>query len=321
MDKKDLPLLKMVCEPYICLDPKTTKATAGQIRWFHESDPYHESSVSIWKRYADFERETLRELDADIQTDSGDGFSEAFTLYCKKPRKLYYSSSLIGYSSNDYYQDSESNRLLRRMEFLREVCRKKGLAWLSQERCETHTFVSKDVCGCDHTMRKWCSEHAPFGYEYRNAMAAEDMNDTINKELDTLYSPNAGKAITAAPEHQCCGQCAICMKVMLGSKEGTAGIPTREEDMQWIQSALSVCKLDKIQEGMVTVQMLHLMDMIKECTAEHRTLREVLEELRNGGCGRHRNQNFNGQDQRNNCECCDVVLENIDEALSKTQPI
>lgn len=46
-----------------------------------------------------------------------------------------------------------------------------------------------------------------------------------------------------------------------------------------------------------------------------------LESLRNGGCGRHRNQHFIGQDHRDNCQCCDVVRENVDKALSQIKAL
>ena len=74
----------------------------------------------------------------------------------------------------------------------------------------------------------------------------------------------------------------------------------------------------------------HLKEMMKtgleEWMTENKELKEKLKiavehlhSLRDGGCGRHRNQHFIGQNQRNNCECCNVVQENVDKALSRIQ--
>ena len=52
---------------------------------------------------------------------------------------------------------------------------------------------------------------------------------------------------------------------------------------------------------------------LKDCCV----MKHALDTLRSGGCGRHRNQSFVGQNQRNNCQCCDVVQENCDNALTK----
>ncbi len=59
-----------------------------------------------------------------------------------------------------------------------------------------------------------------------------------------------------------------------------------------------------------------LVEYVKRIEWQNTKMREALVELRNGGCGRQRNQNFNGQNYRDNCVCCDVIRENIDEALS-----
>jgi hypothetical protein len=52
----------------------------------------------------------------------------------------------------------------------------------------------------------------------------------------------------------------------------------------------------------------------------NKELTDFLQSLRNGGCGRDRNQNFDGQNQRENCKCCNVVRENIDNFLDQQNP-
>lgn len=125
---------KMIAEPYICIKGPR----AGTIEWFQSIDPrfvdsageYHHEGVR-WRVYADFEREKLNKLSYKYSsnTDFGIGFNEwhGFTWM------EYTSHELIAYTSGQYDMDSESNRLLKRAEFLSKVCDEEGVKWLSEK--------------------------------------------------------------------------------------------------------------------------------------------------------------------------------------------
>jgi len=109
----------MRAEPYIC----KTGPKAGEIQWKQDWETWSEN----WQRYVDFEREKLRELDGFLVLLEFDGrymFRSRFDM----PVTCYDSQHLIGYS--EYLADTESNRLLKRAEFLKAVCEKVGVEWL-----------------------------------------------------------------------------------------------------------------------------------------------------------------------------------------------
>lgn len=152
----------MIAEPYICTSP----SRAGEIQYFSKIDPrfvdsdgeYHHQGVS-WRVYADFEREKLRELGSvksaycnfyGISVSCQDCYFVLFRrLDCEDKRckfpwytlhgdrlgershcHHYSSACLIDYHPADYDHDSESNRLLKRAEFLKAVCEKEGVEWI-----------------------------------------------------------------------------------------------------------------------------------------------------------------------------------------------
>lgn len=127
----------MIAEPYICI--KGTKA--GTIEWFDDSDGFICDATEPWERYADFERERLKKLNADcVLVMNGYSYS-GFYVYCKAHgERCYYSNKVTGYSIDAYLADSESNRLIKRAEFLKAVCEKEGIKWLPTQK--------KGCCPC-----------------------------------------------------------------------------------------------------------------------------------------------------------------------------
>lgn len=123
----------MICEPFICYQGPQ----AGEIEWMRKicADlapiPVGDAAGNRWKPYADFEREKLKELEAECIFVAEHRLSGYITLD-------YTSYQRIGYSTKDYARDSESSRLLKRAEFLKAVCEKEGVEWLpkpQEEEC------------------------------------------------------------------------------------------------------------------------------------------------------------------------------------------
>lgn len=142
----------MIAEPYICIKGQD----AGAIEWFNTNpdQAYWEGKLGpCWQRYADFEREKLKELgNNQIHKHGGIDSSEAFTLFSRNT--LYYSSGLISYSAADYDQDSESGRLLMRAEFLKAVCEREGVEWLPLEIRKVEEKVTKHCRAAHETVNE-----------------------------------------------------------------------------------------------------------------------------------------------------------------------
>ncbi len=64
---------------------------------------------------------------------SHNGYYVFTTLDSEHPLALY-SNLVTGYTSDRYFADSETSRLLKRAEFLKAVCEKEGVGWLPTER-------------------------------------------------------------------------------------------------------------------------------------------------------------------------------------------
>lgn len=144
----------MIAEPYINL-------STGEIQW-HECiepmignglreptpAPYSFSKDGKCIPYADFEREKLREL------GSRSGITRGTAGYClsKKCDRLFdtaYMSKDMGYSTEQYEQDSESNRLLKRAEFLKDICEKEGVQFLPTVE-ESEQMKTCCIEGCEN---------------------------------------------------------------------------------------------------------------------------------------------------------------------------
>lgn len=136
----------MIAEPYICIrgNKKGDIYTLLKDEYEELWRPYQDvTTVRLsycknvdmgcdWQPYADFEREKLREL------GSRSGITRGTAGYClsKKCDRLFdtaYMSKDMGYSTEQYEQDSESSRLLKRAEFLKAVCEKEGISWLPKD--------------------------------------------------------------------------------------------------------------------------------------------------------------------------------------------
>ncbi len=124
----------MIAEPYICIDPKETDRKLGEIVWDY---PHNLGDVlgfvALYRAYADFEREKLwKEFGVQfVRIDNVRGFFLPWMVG-------FNSKDLINYDTQNYIDDSESSRLLKRAEFLKAVCEKEGVEWLPKE--ETHAF-------------------------------------------------------------------------------------------------------------------------------------------------------------------------------------
>jgi hypothetical protein len=118
----------MIAEPYICIKGPDT----ASIEWFNTNpdQAYWEGNLGpCWMRYADFEREKLRELGSDtIQVSHTESYCLNIPETERRKSIWYYSGNVIGY--REYHADSESSRLLKRAEFLKAVCEKEGVDWL-----------------------------------------------------------------------------------------------------------------------------------------------------------------------------------------------
>jgi hypothetical protein len=149
----------MVCDPYICIKGQR----AGEIEWEEVCIPslgngldkptpypiaYREGGE--WIPYADFEREKLMELGGAISLDLVAGF-----VFSREGLQVTNSIYTFGYPYRDYKSDSESSRLLKRAEFLREVCRRENVEWLPKEKCSTWCSPKCLVYPCP------CSCHKP----------------------------------------------------------------------------------------------------------------------------------------------------------------
>lgn len=122
----------MIAEPYIHL--KT-----GVFGWAECGDKQDE-----WRPYADFEREKLEVLDAEmghVGLSGSNGYFIRVTL-----KATYFSDDLIGYCGCDFKRDPESNRLLKRAEFLKAVCEKEGVEWLLTEKPITRHQNVNGIC-------------------------------------------------------------------------------------------------------------------------------------------------------------------------------
>lgn len=124
----------MIAESYICISGER----AGEIEWFSAIDhryvdsfgEYHTKGVR-WRVYADFERQKLRELGVVggfVQILSA-GLTVEISKAGSTRAKRYWADELIGYDKDSYGDDTESNRLLKRAEFLKAVCEREGLEW------------------------------------------------------------------------------------------------------------------------------------------------------------------------------------------------
>lgn len=119
---------------------------------------------------ADFELEKLRRL-GDLEMDTSTikiYFGAGYRLGL--PGKNWLSENVIGYNTVHFREDTESNRLLKRAEFLRAVCEKEGVEWLLEEnscdgcmqealsdiwQCPRHGEEGCG-CGCHHTGNPGC---------------------------------------------------------------------------------------------------------------------------------------------------------------------
>lgn len=132
----------MIAEPYICLEgPK-----AGSIEWIDNPMSKCHGRVlpdgkltllrgmTPWQPYTDFEREKLKQLGRKGKTSRlyapGDSCQDGWQ-WTTGYGDSHMSGELIGYASEDYFAGSESSRLLKRAEFLKAVCEKEGVEWLS----------------------------------------------------------------------------------------------------------------------------------------------------------------------------------------------
>ena len=146
----------MIAEPYICIKgPK-----AGEIEWFDKDnigyDPTDRVLSEEWQRYAGFEREKLRELGyRHIVVKHGGYWCEDRYTDGMSIRHSPSSQDLIHYGLVDFFSDTESNRLLKRAEFLQEVCEKGGVEWLPKNKCPCRCHKTSDK-GC-----RGCSDDCP----------------------------------------------------------------------------------------------------------------------------------------------------------------
>lgn len=142
----------MIAEPYINLQ-------TGEVYWHREGDRHQ---GIYFQQYADFEREKLKELDADLSLTEGVEVSgelhAGYSCYVS-PKGSHYSSVMIDYSYEDHRKDSESSRLLKRAEFLKAVCEREGVEWLPEKPEQPSVERKEYKLGVDCA----CPCHEPKG--------------------------------------------------------------------------------------------------------------------------------------------------------------
>jgi hypothetical protein len=141
----------MICEPYICTKgPRAGEIEWMDVRWTEEQDAGGKISGITWIPYADFEREKVRILSiGSIRTleYSVEGCRTRYAYVIDNGSGHRHESfDLIGYGWDDYMEGSESSRLLKRAEFLKAVCEKEGIEWLSCQSCTTNYYGLCDRC-------------------------------------------------------------------------------------------------------------------------------------------------------------------------------
>jgi hypothetical protein len=128
----------MIAEPYIC----TKGPTAGEIWWWNsDGQCVYEGCIDkkveeCWVPYAAFEREKLRGLESVDGIDVGAAGYRIYLLGVD--RGPVFSEDVTAYTQERFDADSESDRLLKRAEFLKAVCEKEGVEWLPQDRVVAH---------------------------------------------------------------------------------------------------------------------------------------------------------------------------------------
>lgn len=120
----------MIAEPYICI----RGPIAGQIHWVKPGTEFTDPQEE-WKPYADFERKKLRELGRKDKTSylysAGEPCNELYGWHWTNGYgDSHCSTELTGYTAENYWNDTESSRLLKRAEFLKAICEKEGVEWL-----------------------------------------------------------------------------------------------------------------------------------------------------------------------------------------------
>jgi hypothetical protein len=152
----------MIAEPYICIKG----FNAGFIEWSKDGRMVNDNGDNLtgqWIPYADFEREKLKELSrhdtrepqySEWKLFSGPHSDKGAFKICHTmsefpcARTCAGSGELIGYTGEHFKADSESNRLLKRAEFLKAVCEKEGVEWLPTEKPE-------ECCECENGKVKY----------------------------------------------------------------------------------------------------------------------------------------------------------------------
>lgn len=135
-----------IAEPWICVEGESLGAVCWSIT--PDWDGISKINGSKWQRYADFEREKLRDLQKAIRAEECfieiNGNTFLFSCFYKNGDGTHCDSEyLIDY--DDYLEDTESNRLLKRAEFLKAVCEKEGVEWLPE--CEhVYPALRKQEC-------------------------------------------------------------------------------------------------------------------------------------------------------------------------------
>ena len=207
----------MVANPYI-------NTGTGEIEWFVETNGGQHKNIlqsmngsvhskELWSEYADFEREKLKEL-GKKRTEKCWLYSSLSDTYIVGWNTIgapvYLANFLIDYSMEDYRSDSESNRLLKRVKFLKAVCEKEGVEWLpAGEKPRANTL--RELIGGKKSIDKEGKEMKAINEEnHRIYNEIEDReSEAITKGLDDLYGVNEEKEF---PSTERCPHCKKCSR-------------------------------------------------------------------------------------------------------------
>lgn len=218
----------MIAEPYICIKGPGM----GDIRWmFRNADGrlwmmvagYNQPSIvtdsGVWVRFDIFEREKLKEVcKAEIGISiTAKGYTIDYLPICVGKIIMYNSRELTGYADTDLYRDSESNRLLKRAEFLKAVCEKEGVEFLPKNcgsqciltgsgYCEEHGVIRNphsDDCKCHKPEQEEEPASRQIGYYESHGCGCHSYKCAkhCQPKEEKCCCPNCGRSMDA--DHSC----------------------------------------------------------------------------------------------------------------------
>lgn len=189
----------IITEPYIAL----SGPNAGQLSWFEvdRGEPCLRMGDmdNDWAPYADFEREVLVRLDAEMEQV---GISGRDGYFLQTDEAYHCSRHLTGFNGLDYADAAESDRILERAEFLRAVCEEEAVTWLPAKPGNC------DKCGSEDTrldFRFGCTPGLSF-----SAIECRDCGHQEDHPLHMQKQSESGGKVLGDPAADASGTTTAC---------------------------------------------------------------------------------------------------------------